>query len=279
VIDLHCHSLHSDGTDSPSNLARQAHALGLKALALTDHDTLGGLPEFLACQPTCSTRLIPGIELSCRFVDMELHILGLFLDLQDRQLHERVESLRLRREDRNQRMLVRLHEMGIRLAWEDVKTHASSDLVSRVHFARALHRLGHAGSPQDAFKRLIGDGCPAYAPFDELSPEEACRWIREAKGVPVVAHPGRSARRNFRWDVAMADLKSVGVCGFETHYADYSPLEERYFLNLAKELGMSRSGGSDYHGGTKPGISLGVGRGSLNVPDEVLDELEGWCQG
>jgi len=278
VIDLHSHSLHSDGTETPSSLALEAHARGLKALALTDHDTLAGLPEFLACQPQCSTRLIPGIELSCRFVDMELHLLGLFLDINDPTLQERVMGLRRRREDRNHRMLERLRELGIRMEWEDVKSHAGADLVSRAHFARALHRLGFAGSPQDAFKRIIGDGCPGYVPFQELEPEEACRWIREAKGVPVVAHPGRSARRSFRWDVAMADLKGIGVCGFETYYADYSPIEERYFLNLAKELGMARSGGSDYHGATKPGINLGVGRGTLNVPDEILDELEGWCQ-
>lgn len=278
MIDLHCHSRFSDGTDAPSALAGAAQALGLKALALTDHDTLAGLPEFMACQRECRTRLIPGIELSCRFMGMELHILGLFLDLQDPQLHERVTDLGLRREDRNRRMMDRLQEMGIGMDWEDVKAHAGADLVSRAHFARALHRQGFAGSPQDAFKRIIGEGCPGYAPFQELAPEDACRWIREAKGVALVAHPGRSSRRNFRWDQAMLDLKSMGICGFETYYADYSPTEEHYFLNLARELGMARSGGSDYHGGTKPGINLGTGRGSLAVPDEVLDELEGWCQ-
>ncbi|WP_005032054.1 PHP domain-containing protein [Holophaga foetida] len=278
MIDLHCHSLYSDGTDSPSALAQAAHTQGLKALALTDHDTLAGLPTFMACQPKCSTRLIPGIELSCRFIGMELHILGLFLDLQDEQLHERVLGLGRRREERNRRMMERLGDIGIQMDWEDVKSHAGAELVSRAHFARALHRLGFAGSPQDAFKRIIGEGCPGHVPFQELQPAEACRWIREAKGVPVVAHPGRSANRNFRWDQAMADLKAMGICGFETYYADYSPTEERYFLKLALELDMARSGGSDYHGATKPGISLGTGRGSLAIPDDVLNELEGWCE-
>jgi len=276
LIDLHCHSRFSDGTDAPEDLVKAAQELGLKALALTDHDTLAGLPDFMGCQPGCATRLIPGIELSCRFLDMELHILGLFLDLRDERLHERVRDLGLRREERNRRMMERLGALGIPLGWEEVKSHAGADLVSRAHFAKALHRRGFAGSPQDAFKRIIGDGCPGHVPFEDLQPEDACRWIREAGGVALVAHPGRSARRNFRWDQAMADLKAMGVCGFETYYADYSPIEERYFLGLAAELGMARSGGSDYHGDTKPGIRIGVGRGNLQVPDEVLDELEGW---
>ena len=277
MIDLHCHSIYSDGTDAPLTLAQMAHARGLKALALTDHDTLAGMPEFLAQQPVCRTRLIPGIELSCRFLGMELHILGLLFNPRDAVFQDRVMGLGRRREDRNASMLTRIQGMGIALGWEDVKVHAGSELVSRAHFARALHRLGFAGSPQDAFKRVIGEDCPGYVPFQELAPREACQWIREAGGVAVVAHPGRTSRRNFRWDLAMAELKTVGISGFETYYADYSPTEERYFLALAKELAMARSGGSDYHGTYKPGISLGIGRGSLNVPDEVLEELEGLC--
>lgn len=274
MIDLHCHSYFSDGTDAPANLVRMGDDLGLKALALTDHDTLDGLPEFLACQPQTRTRLIPGIELSCRYLGMELHLLGLFLDLSRPSLHDRIQELKQRRVDRNTQMLARLQSLGLRIEWEDVTVYAGSDLVSRAHFARALHRLGHAGSPQDAFQRLLGEHCPGYVPFQDLGPAEACAWVREAGGVTVVAHPGRSVGRNFRWEEAMADLKGMGVSGLESYYADYSSREERYFLALARDLGMARSGGSDYHGGTKPGIRLGVGRGSLAVPDTVLEELE-----
>jgi len=274
VIDLHCHSLFSDGTDTPSSLALQADAGGIRALALTDHDTLDGLPEFLAMQGQVSTRLITGIELSCRFLNMELHILGLFVDPEDSTFRSRIQDLQLRRHDRNHRMAERLQAIGIPLSLPEVAQHATSRLVSRVHFARALVKQGAAGSHQDAFARFIGEGRPAHVPFEDLSPSSACRWIKEAGGVPVLAHPGRSANRAFRWEEAMADLKAQGLEGLEAYYPEYGPREELYFCELAKALDMVPCGGSDYHGKLKPGLSLGIGRGGLHVPDEVLPKLE-----
>lgn len=274
MIDLHCHSTFSDGSDTPESLVRQAEAAGLHALALTDHDTLDGLSPFLALQPTTQVRLVPGIELSCRFLGRELHLLGLLLDPTHPQLRAKVNELRLRREDRNRRMLIRLQDMGHRLEWEDVAREAPNRLISRAHFARALARLGAVSQPADAFRRIIGDGCPGHIPFHDLEPAEACRWIREAGGVPVVAHPGRSAHRAFRWEEAMALLKSQGVAGFEAMYGEYGTREEAYFTALARDLDMAPSGGSDYHGSYKPGIQLGVGKGGLNIPDAWLAGLE-----
>ena len=274
MIDLHCHSLFSDGTDSPETLAHLADEADLRALALTDHDTVAGLPRFLAAQPGTRARLVPGIELSCRFLGSELHVIGLFVDPQDVRFLARVEDLRLRRADRNRRMLERLASIGIPLVWGEVRALASTDLVSRAHFAKALVNRGDASSREDAFQRIIGDGCPGYAPFNELRPEEAATWIREAGGVALVAHPGRFGGRSFRWDEAMRDLKARGLQGFEAHYASYSPAEEAHFLALAQRMDMAVSGGSDYHGAYKPGIRLGAGRGNLNVPDECLAALE-----
>jgi len=274
LIDLHSHSTFSDGTDTPEHLAQTAHQLGLTALALTDHDTLEGLPRFLACQPTVTTLLVPGIELSCRYLGRALHMLGLFVNPAEPVFRERVQALGDRRKARNQKMMLRLQAMGVALTWEAVAAAAPSDLVSRTHFARALVTCGAAGSPQDAFRRFVGDHAPAFVPFPDLTPAEAVRWVREAGGVAVVAHPGRGTPRNFRWDDAMAELKGMGVQGFEARYPDYGPLEERYFLELARTLDMVPTGGSDYHGANKPGQSLGVGRGSLNVPDAILARLQ-----
>lgn len=274
MIDLHCHSLCSDGTDAPAALALLAQAGGLKALALTDHDTLDGLPEFLAMQSQVSTRLITGIELSCRFLSMELHILGLFVDHQDPAFRNRIQDLQARRQERNQRMAERLTAIGIPISLQEVAEHATSRLVSRVHFARALVKRGKAGSQQDAFARFIGEGRPAHVPFEDLSPTDACRWIKEAGGVPVLAHPGRSANRAFRWEEALADLKAQGLEALEAYYPEYSPREEQYFCELAQRLDLVASGGSDYHGKMKVGLSLGVGRGGLHVPDQVLENLE-----
>jgi len=274
VIDLHTHSIFSDGTDTPEAMALAAQAGGLKALALTDHDTLAGLERFMAMQPEVAPLLVPGIELSCRFMGRPLHMLGLFLDFRDPLLVERIESMRIQRLERNQTMVARLQARGLAITWEQLALEAPSDLISRTHFARVLVRNGAAGSPQDAFNRLIGDDSPCYVPFPDLLPRVAADWIRAAGGVAVVAHPGRGFPRGFRWDEAMLDLKQQGVQGFEAYYPDYGPLEERYFLALAETLELVPCGGSDYHGGNKPGRRLGVGDGGLQVPDGVLERLQ-----
>lgn len=274
MIDLHCHSTCSDGTDTPETLAALADEAGLTALALTDHDTVAGLPRLMACQPTTRCRLLPGIELSCRFLGSEMHVLGLLFDPLDAQLLERVEALRVRRIARNTALLDRLRTLGVPLEWEDVLALAPGDQVSRAHFARALVKKGIVCKPQDAFHRYIGEGAPAYVPFKDLTPGDAAGWIREAGGVALVAHPGRTSRRLFPWDGAMKDLKAQGFVGFEARYSDYGPAEQAYFEALARDLDMLPSGGSDYHGAFKPGIRLGVGRGDLEVPDAWLENLE-----
>lgn len=279
MIDLHCHSIFSDGTDTPEALAALAEAAGLRALALTDHDTLAGLERFLACQPRVSTELVPGVELSCRYLGRVLHVLGLFVDPGNPAFQARIEDMRERRVERNRLMVERLQAMGVAITWEEVAALAPTDSISRTHFARALVKHGAAGSPQDAFRRFIGDEGPAFVPLRDLTPRDAATWIREAGGVSVVAHPGRFSHRSFRWEEAMADLKAQGLQGLEAHYPDYGPMEHRYFLELADVLGMVPSGGSDYHGGHKPGQHLGVGTGSLHVPDGVLDLLKGLRRG
>lgn len=273
MLDFHCHSLFSDGTDAPEELARMGQEAGLDALALTDHDTLEGLPRFLAEQPNVKTRLVPGIELSCRFLGRSLHVLGLFVNPGDQTFQHRLVGLRQRRDDRNLRMVDKLRTMGLPITWELVQAQAPTALVARPHFAKALVACGAASSAPEAFLRYVGDHAPGYVEREELEPAEAIRWIWEAQGVPLVAHPGRFGR-GFIWDEAMAVLQSIGMAGFEAFYGDYSPSEQTYFNALAARLGMARSGGSDYHGANKPGLKLGVGWGGLKVPGELLAELE-----
>jgi predicted metal-dependent phosphoesterase TrpH len=274
VIDLHSHTLHSDGTDSPEGLALLGDQARLTALCLTDHDTLGGIPAFLAMQPRVKVRLLVGTELSCRFLGQSLHVLGLLIDPLDARFQARLEELRGRRDDRNRRMLVRLAELGCPVTYEEVQAQADSPLLSRVHFALALAARGYVRRPPEAFERLIGDNCPGFVPREELSPADAALWIREAGGVPVVAHPGRFGGRGFRWDEAMADLQRQGLEGIEGYYGEYLAAEQKYFVALAARLGMVVTGGSDYHGANKPGLRLGRGRGGLQVPDELLERLE-----
>lgn len=274
MIDLHCHTLHSDGTDTPEALALHGDGARLTALCLTDHDTLGGIPAFLAMQPQVKVRLLVGTELSCNFLGRSLHVLGLLVNPGDVRFLTRLEELRRRRDDRNQRMLLRLAELGCPISQEDVQAQSDTPLLSRVHFAKALAARGFVRRAPDAFERLIGDDCPGFVPREELSPFEAARWIREAGGVPVVAHPGRFAGGGFRWDEAMADLQKLGLEGLEGYYGEYRASEQTYFTRLAARLGMVVTGGSDYHGAHKPGLRLGSGRGGLKVPDDLLERLE-----
>lgn len=274
MIDLHCHSAFSDGSDPPEALAAMADQLGLTALALTDHDTVDGLPSFLACQPSTPTRLLAGVELSAGFLGRSLHVVGLFVDPGDGRFRRRLEELRLRRDARNEAMVKRLGELGAPVSLDAVQSRATSRVVSRVHFALALVEAGHASSQEDAFRRWIGDRAPAFVPRRELSPGEAADWIRQAGGLPFVAHPGRFAGRGFRWEEAILDLKKEGMAGLEAYYGDQAPTEEAAFLRLAREAGVLVAGGSDYHGAHKEGISLGTGRGRLLVPDGILAPME-----
>ena len=274
MIDLHCHTLHSDGTDTPEGLALLADQAGLAALCLTDHDTLDGIPAFLAMQPRVRTRLLVGTEISCRYLGRSLHVLGLLVDPAHAPFQARLLEQRQAREDRNVRMVLRLAELGCPVTLEEVQAQSETPLLSRVHFAKALAVKGHVRRSGEAFERLIGDDGPAYVSRVEPTPAEAALWIREAGGVPVVAHPGRFAGGGFRWDDAMADLQRQGLEGLEAYYGEYRASEQTYFLGLAARLGMVATGGSDYHGSHKPGLALGRGRGGLRVPDDLLVALE-----
>jgi hypothetical protein len=274
MIDLHSHTCFSDGTDSPEELALAADEAGLEALALTDHDSMEGLPRFLAMQPRVKARLLPGVELSCLFLGRSLHVLGLFVDPGDAVFNARLTEFRLSRDDRNRRMLARLNELGVPLTLEQVEKHRSGPVVSRVHVALAMVETGAVKSLAEAFNRYLADHAPGFVPRQELDPATAARWIREAGGLPLIAHPGRFAGRGFGWEDAVDDLQRAGMAGLEAYYGEYGPAEQAYFLDLAARKGMVPGGGSDYHGANKPGIRLGVGRGRLRIPAEVLEGLE-----
>lgn len=279
MIDLHCHSIFSDGTDEPEALALKGEALGITALALTDHDTLDGLPRFLGMQPQVGIRLLPGIELSCRFLGRELHILGLLIDPLDPGFRARIDRVRARRNERNSALIERLQALGISIDLEALRNLAPTALISRTHFAQHLVVSGAAATPQEAYRRLIGEGGSAFVPFQELTPAEAAQWIHEAGGVAILAHPGRFAGGRFIWNEAMGELKRMGIDGFEAYYGEYGPTEQNHFLELADKLKMLPSGGSDYHGSNKPGLEMGIGRGTLRIPDSVLEGLEAGRKG
>jgi len=274
MIDLHTHSIFSDGTDTPEALALMANAAGLRALALTDHDSVDGLGRFMSMQKLVTTVLVPGIELSCRFMGSTLHIVGLFLNFMDAQLIKRTRHVQLKRLERNHLIVKRLQARGLPIGWDDVIAEAPVDLISRIHIAKALVRRGVAVDCNDAFRRFIGDDSPYFVPYVEVAPCDVVKWIRDAGGIAIVAHPGRGFYRGFLWNSAMLDLKRIGIQGLEAYYSSYGLLEQGYFVQLAACLGLIPCGGSDYHGENKPSIALGIGKGGLYVPDSILKLLQ-----
>lgn len=277
-IDLHTHSTASDGTDSPAELVACAAGLGLSVIGLTDHDTLGGLPEAMSAANSHGIELVPGIELSIEGgEDRRFHLLSYFFDTDNLELVSILERVRRWRSDRNSLIIDRAQNAGIDLTFEDVQAEAGpgATIIARPHFARALVKKGLASSIQDAFDRFLASGMPLNEPKPSLSPRFAADLLHNAGGITVLAHPGL-----IKWadkpDLAkyIAELKSIDALdGIECYYYRYSEEQTQFFLDVARENGLLVSGGSDYHGGTKPDVPLGNVYQGKPLPVSILDPL------
>lgn len=273
MIDLHTHSTYSDGSLRPEELARDAARLGLTAVALTDHDGTTGVPFFLEACRKEGVRGIPGVEISVDFKSGTMHMLGYFLDHTSRALENVLVQLRDGREDRNQRILARLKSLGFALGWEEVAAFAGEDVVGRPHFAQALIAKGYVRNKDEAFDRYLGKGKAAYMDRYRLSAAESVKMIREAGGVPVLAHPFTLGLKNNSVRDLVRELKAVGLAGIEAYYSEHDEEQVRFCLAMARDLDLAVSGGSDFHGAVNPDIRLGRGFGNLCVPDDLVDEL------
>lgn len=273
-IDLHLHTTYSDGSLSPAEVLGLAHKAGVSALAITDHDIVAGIPEAIETGACLGIEVIPGIEISSRYGESELHILGYFLDWKDSELSSRLAQLRASRHRRNPRIIEKLNELGLDLTYDEVKALAGTESVGRPHIARVLMEKGYVQSAKEAFDRYLAQGAAAYVPRELPEPAEAIAWIRAARGIPVLAHPtwvNESAEGLYK----LCDkLKAEGLGGIEVHYSTHKPQQTSEFLSLAKRLNLLVTGGSDFHGLTKPDIEVGVGRGNLKVHEKLLEPLK-----
>jgi len=273
-IDLHLHTTHSDGSLPPAQVLALAKKAGVTALAITDHDIMDGLPEAMQAGAQLGIEVIPGIEISSRYNDEELHILGYFLDSQDDRLRGRLAQLRANRHKRNPLIIVKLNELGMGLTYEEVRALAGTESVGRPHIARVLMVKGYVQSAKEAFDRFLAYGKPAYVPRELPDPVVAIAWIREARGVPVLAHPGWVKETESGLLALCERLKAAGLAGVEVHYSTHKRAQTTEYLNIARRLDLLVTGGSDYHGITKPDIEVGIGRGSLKVPEKLLEPLK-----
>lgn len=278
MIDLHVHSNISDGTLSPSQVVDLAVNAGLKAIALTDHDTIHGIPEALAQakryqQEGVNFTLIPGVELSVGYKKKDVHILGLFIDYHNEAFLSLLHNMVNEREERNRKMVANFQKADIAITMEELKEESLDAVITRAHFAKLLVRKGYVSSTKEAFEKYLDEEGPYYVNRRYITPEQAVEAILQANGVPILAHPMLYELPEEELEQLVSRLKGHGLQGIETIYSTYSPLEEQKVRDLAVKYQLKITGGSDFHGEVKPDISIGVGRGNLVIPDELLEQF------
>lgn len=294
MVDLHVHSNRSDGTFTPRELVDYAMEKGLSAFALTDHDTVDGLEEALEYAESLRREVansvpkrdgvpngnfvpivIPGIEFSTEYEGSDIHIVGLDIDYRNPSFSAYLKEFVDSRTARNQKMCARLHdEAGIDISYDKLMEEFPNAVITRAHYAKYLLNHGYINNMKEAFERYIGDHCPYFIPREKVSPEMAVELILDAGGIPILAHPILYHMNDSRLDTLVSRLKAVGLIGIEALYSTYNTAEERKIRALAQKYHLLLSGGSDFHGGNKPGLDLAVGYGNLVIPDEIWDNLK-----
>lgn len=242
TIDLHVHSSYSDGCLSPSQVVEYAHQLGVTTLALTDHDTLAGIPEALERGSQLGLTILPGIEMSCSIDRAEYHILGYKVDCNHGPLLTQLGHLRFARAERADRIVAKLAKQGIQLASSRIQEIAGAGVVGRPHIAAALVRSGYAESKRDAFVRFLNAGQPGYVPRYRLSIEQGIRLLREAGGIAVWAHPGKDFSLP-----RLQQLQELGLLGVEVWHPDHSNEQMLWIADQVARAGLLVTGGSDFH--------------------------------
>ncbi len=276
-IDLHVHSTASDGSYPPAEVVRQAKAGGLAAIALTDHDTVDGLAEAVAAGEHLGVEVIPGVEISARCPGGTMHILGLFVDYHNGLLDQRLAVLKQARVDRNPQIIAKLNALNIPITMARVEEISGGGQVGRPHIARALMEAGYVRSIQEAFDTFLRLGGKAYVSKFRFPPDQALAMIREAKGIPVLAHPFTlNLGSAFALKNRITELKDLGLAGLEVFYSEHSPEQEALYLKLARELNLLVTGGSDYHGQNKPEITLGSFASQSKLTYSLVEALKAW---
>jgi predicted metal-dependent phosphoesterase TrpH len=274
IIDLHTHTIYSDGSEHPRQLINMAHAAGACAVAVTDHDTVGGLQEARTAANDLAMEFINGIEISAEYSPGTMHILGYYIDDTSDLLNATLTELRMARDRRNPQIAARLQSLGFDISYEEVAKLAGNEVVGRPHFARVLVEKGCAESIQEAFNRFLAKGAAAYVEKRRLSPAESIDLIHKAGGAAVLAHPYQLKLAALAdVEALLVELASMGLDGVEAIYSRHKPAERQAYAEMAERLGLIVTGGSDFHGTYKPDISIVKGTGDLQVPHSLLDAV------
>lgn len=274
-IDLHVHTLASDGSDTPVDVVRMAAELGLRAVAVTDHDTFAGLPEAIEAGARYGVEVVPGVELSTIYDGVEVHVLGYYMDAGHPRLRAMMARATAERNARNETMVQRLHDAGYPVTMDALHAEfPGQTMLGRPHISEYLMRRGYVASVQDGMKNLLGRGKPFYVARYNIPLEESVETLRAAGGLPVVAHLFKYRYTPEQLTAMVDAATAAGAVGLEAMYTNYTPAQEQAVRVLAAERGLLCTGGTDYHGARKPDIALGRGFGNLRVPYALLEGLK-----
>jgi len=276
MIDLHAHTTASDGSFSPSELVALALERNLSAVGITDHDTIAGWDEAFAAGEESGIEIVPGVELSTAYEGGRFHLLG-YLFERESQLAITLEEIQRERGNRNAQMFENLAKLGVPLEESEVRVFAGRDEgeLGRPHFARAMVARGYVGSTQEAFDKYLADGSPGYAPKKVLTPQEAIALIHDAGGVAIWAHPPMRKKVSYdELEERLRDWIGWGLDGLEIYYSQYTPEDAAWTLAMTEKYHLIGSGGSDFHGISKPDVHLAKTHTGDAVPDGVLNELK-----
>jgi hypothetical protein len=270
AVDLHTHTIASDGTLAPRDLVRRAAERGVKVLAITDHDSTDGLAEALEeARGHPGLTIVPGLEINCDVEGgrgaSEVHVLGYLLDYEEAWFQDFLRAQRAERAARVHRIAARLAELGLPIDPAEVFAIVKEGSPGRPHVARVMVKRGYVKSVREAFDRYLHTGGPAHVPRKKLTPAEAVAIIRKARGVPVLAHPGLGVP-----DALVEELVGAGLLGIETFYPEHTPAQVRHYLDLCKAHDLVPTGGSDFHG---PAVRAGE-PGTPRVPLSVWEGLQ-----
>jgi hypothetical protein len=263
-VDLHLHTYFSDGTLSPEEVVKEAKKKGFLAIAITDHDSVDGIPGAEKEGRGIGVEVIPAVELTAEEKDAEIHILGYFINYKDENFKQFLKDLRQERKERTFKMISKLRHLGFNINMQDVLKTAGPGSIGRLHLAFCLREKGYVNNIYEAFAKYLGEGKPAYAKKRRLTPEKALQIIEELGGVSVLAHPHTIKNKQM-----IEDLIRMGFQGIEVYHSDHSVIASRYFHRLAKRYNLIVTGGSDCHGLGKGKILLGSVVVSYNVVEEL----------
>ncbi len=276
IIDLHAHTTISDGSVTPSELVIEAKKAGLSACAITDHDCALGAAEFMSGCKSEGIEGVPGIELSAEYSG-QMHIVGLYIDYNNRIFNEKAERLRCSREIRNLEMIERCCHEGLYITKEEllnIDGVESLEGVGRPHFAKIFVDKGYVRDKNEAFEKYLKKGNPCYCPRKLYPPEECIEMIHNAGGIAILAHPVLIEKNFDKLYDIVKELKNKGLDGMECNYSINDDEFTKGSIELCEKLDLLKSGGSDFHGENKPGLMLGYGYGNLRVPYEYLEKIK-----